>query len=1800
MPKTFTENSFPSTYKDDYKDSDNYYRILFNSGRALQARELTQLQTIIQSEIGRFGRNIFKEGASVNPGGATIDTSYEFVKLSSVDEGVTVGTVFTGASSNIQARVLQHEAATATDPETFYIQYTSTKNSTASSTSPKRFQAGETLSNGSITATVQTTNTVSNPAVGQGTRFSCAAGDFFVRGHFVFAANQSILLSKYTKTPSAVVGFVVSEDIVTVDDFDALYDNQGANPNFSSPGADRYRIRLTLTTQDLVDSDQNFVYYCDVREGRIVDQVTGTEDYNKINDLLAQRTKEESGNYIVSPFRITFQDDSANGDDTVLFGKISSGIAYVNGYRAEAPAGTTITMAKPRTTIEFPNQTNGIGYGQYFLCDTFKGAFPTDDFDTINLSTHASDPSGSVIGTARTRYVEATAAGTYKVYLFDIQMNSGQSVRDIKTIGLSSTIVATPILEASKAVLKESSQRNMLFRLPRNRPAQFSDVNLEVQRLFANRTATGTTVSIATGDALDTFTSSTEWIIIKDSDGSVVTTATIGAMGSTTASITNLPTSGANYSIYAKVNKASGAGAVPSQTRIKTKLLTSIDSSYTLSSALLTDGDIQYIDLSVADIFEVDTIAQDSAGGLDLSSNFKVDDGQRAGFYDKGRLILRENVSAPTGTLYVAFKHFQHNADGDFFCAQSYDGQIPYNRIPSFLTAPRQKISLRDVLDFRSTIGADGTFTGTGGRVIEMPANGDVFQADITYYQPRNDRIVLNENGIISVITGEDGLTPQLPPQPENVLTLFEVYHNAYGLNDSDISNRVIKAKRFTMSDIARLEERIDKVEEMTTLSLLEANTANLLVLDSSGNPRTKAGFLVDNFSDRGFTDVFSPEARSSVDPSQRIMRPGFNSSAFTLRWDSDASSGVVLKGDNIYLDYTHVSAMEQTVMSGTENINPFAVITNQGHLTISPRSDSWIETAYVPENVINETAEEVSQVNLGDTQTTVTNTVTNRTAGQFAWTEPAAVAQNVDVFFGLNNIDVFGGGWFGNWEWNWMGTPAINPTVAPQQRQQQQFTSTTTTTSSSETRSFSERIVTGSRTVREEIGDRTVSFTFLPWMRSRIIYFRAEGLRPNAQYFPFFDGRNVSQWCRGGTDAVSETFKRIQDNRDNEFGRANSAAANHPRGSSNLISDNQGKIEGSFFLPARSDFRFKSGSRTFKLLDISVNDDRNALSRASTNYVSQGALDTRQKTIRSTRITEVQVNNWTETTTTITNTINQEPIPIEPIVWRDPLAQSILVTDATGIYVTKVDIFFKTKDDIVPVQLQIRPIVNGIPSSYEIVPGATKFLTPSQVTAFDDVLTANPGFAEDVDTVVQYPTSFEFDEPVYLMPNTEYAVVLIAETVNYNVYVAETYAFQLGTTEKRVARQPSMGSLFKSQNGTTWEPDQTKDLAYRVWRAKFSPKSGYATFVNRELPKEIGSFATFSGDSDVAVFLPNHGFAYGETVVVSGFDSATTYNGHLGSKLNGSQTITAYDGLGFKFKVANSTGTSTGRIVITPPAPGDATQTAQGLVQKQEQFDILIPNVDLLTPQTTNVSIQTKLTTGRSISALISEQTKYQKDTSFRTNIQNKQENYFERPYLVATTENETANLGAGNKSFEMRINLSTENSTVSPLIDTQRMHCITVANMIDNPDSDGTSGREYPLTIGGFNKPITYVAETSPSSGTALAKHVTVPVTLEEDAVGIKVLLAAQRPIGAEIDVYWRTAVDEEIIFDKSWTQVSSETEIAPDANNFREYRYLVGGDGGALSPFSQYQVKIVMRSNNSSAVPVFKDLRVIAMAT
>ena len=190
----------------------------------------------------------------------------------------------------------------------------------------------------------------------------------------------------------------------------------------------------------------------------------------------------------------------------------------------------------------------------------------------------------------------------------------------------------------------------------------------------------------------------------------------------------------------------------------------------------------------------------------------------------------------------------------------------------------------------------------------------------------------------------------------------------------------------------------------------------------------------------------------------------------------------------------------------------------------------------------------------------------------------------------------------------------------------------------------------------------------------------------------------------------------------------------------------------------------------------------------------------------------------------------------------------------------------------------------------------------------------------------------------------------------------------------------------------------------------------------------------------------------------------------------------------------------------------------------------------------------------------------------------------------MIATTANETASLGSGVKSVEYKVNMNTTRANVSPVIDVQRASITTARNQIDKQASGAATG---------FNVPINFVAETNAFGGSSLAKHMTTVTNLSEPAVGLKIILAAIRPTNSDFELYFRTAIDGEDIFSKDFTLQAAENTQAPDPNNFREYRYLIGGFNGNLAAFTQFQIKIVMRATNSATPPIFKDLRAIALA-
>ena len=1673
MPNTFTKTTFSTTYKDDFKDSDHYHRILFNSGRALQARELTQLQTITQKEIERLGRHIFKEGSVVLPGGLTLDNNFPFVKLATTDTtGFAVGDQITGGTSGVIAKILRIEAAEDGDPATFYVKYTNTQSGTAG-TETVTFTPGEALSNGSVSINVQPTNTDVNPAVGLGTRASVnGGGTFFVLGHFVTTDKETIMVDKYSATPTKTIGFKVVEDIITVDDTTALYDNQQVNPNLTAPGADRYRIRLFLTTEDLLEEDDSFISYNRAVNGVLQREVDETT-YNIVERELASRIEEESGDYVVRGFQSSVQ----KGDsDSVLKIDITGGLAYVKGYRVVNNNPEKITVRKPRLTETIDNENVAANYGNYVLV-TGQGFIPNMHvFQRVSLRP-STGFSGTTRGTARVRSLTEDGAN-YRLYLWDVQMNAGYKFSDMRSIGLGTNQYFDLVLEGGVAVIKEAVNNNLFFSLGKERPQSVDDVSFTVQRRFSGTTTGGTLDLSGQIGVNESFTDQTQWIVAIDS-------ATDELLPNATASgsivTTNTGRAADDIEVLAYVNLSAPT--------VRTKTLTE---TTTVGLEVITQDGQQMVKLPHPDIFAIRSLVDSDGSNNERSvlDRFILDDGQRDNFYMNGRLLLRGGSSAPSTRVKAVYQHYVHGT-GDYFSVNSYShlsGGVPrqetttgagggtkYADIPIHRQRNGEFVELRNVLDFRPYIESNGSLVSTVAvsDLNELPQNTDAITADVTYYKGRNDILVINKDKTISYIEGVDALENRLTPAtPGDALKIKEFNLNAFTDDEEDVDETYIENRNFTMRDISDIVERIDNLEEITALNLLEAQTAAIEVLDSSGANRFKNGFFADDFTTQVFSSVSDSNYAATFEPASELLLPDVSVKSVPLIFDSDnvSNNNVLLKENFVLLNYSEDSYIVQTLATETENINPFEVITFVGRLRLEPESDIF--------------------------------TVTRRT-------------RNVTVNrVRLNRIEFQG---------------------RRGRRRRNTFTPQVITTSTTST---------------------TVSVRILPFIRSRLVRFKAEGLRPLTRHFLFFDGEHISTYAKEETFFTSFS-RRLQDQ------YINNTSTTHPDpvGTTPLTSDASGEIIGSFLIPNNEELRFERGAREVKLLDISANNDAASQSSAFATYIGEG-------TIRTTTITG-------------TVTVTAPPRP------RDPLAQSFIVQNASGAFLTGIDVYFASRatgtDANIPVRLEIRPLRNGVPSQSEIVAGSEVIVPSTSVNL--------PADSDDLTSILAAPTRFNFDAPVYVEGNVPHAFVLQADTVDYNVYVAKAGDLVIGTTDRRVRQQPSLGSLFLSQNAITWTPDQTRDMMFKIHRAKFSA-SGNAILENMDYPEQVldtSPFLTTENDSDVTVRFRGHGLGVGDKVTITGIDSTGDFGGITGTSLQGERTVVKVDGTGFTVS-ADSPATSS---ILVGNADGSQMTFTDNI-----QIDTLFPSITTFVPsQEADITYQGTFAEGRSFSTPTNS---YAISSSF--NLQPFEPIEFETPKVIAHRAIEDAEatlLSAGDPRKSARINttLTTSNDFVSPVIDLGASGILAENNLIDNQDSD-------PSIVAPYNNPLSWVNETDPRSGSHLSKHITVPVTLEQPAVGLKVLIGANRPNVANFDLYYRVvnAGSDINIEDNNFILVSQETIVQSDEdrNVFRDYEYTIGGLGGDLEPFTSFQLKIVMRSSISSKAPSFRDIRAIALGT
>jgi hypothetical protein len=1461
-------------------------------------------------------------------------------------------------------------------------------------------------------------------------------------------------------------------------------------------------------------------------------------------------------------------------------------------------------------------------------------------------------------------YFDSPSAGKRKV--------TGVTNDYSMTVDLAANVTNSAVYRV-QSYLYEPTNLPLVFPLPYDGIKETTAQSYTVTKTTTTTSTGGGVITLNT-DTYNASALSTDYVIINNATGAVENPTIVTATGSVTISGLSLSTS---YTIVHPIVKS-----IVAKTKTPTVSILTVSDTTTITQPSIS--------LGKADVYKIDSIKM-AGNSINVTDWFALDDGQRTSHYEISKLVRKPNYPVPYGNLTVQFRYFAHGA-GDYFSANSYpDSSIIRSQVPYYYGDAFVK-KMTDVVDFRSRKDdTNSNFSDATAVVSPVPRRGFQSNFGYSYYLGRKDKVVIDVSGNVFNIAGAASIDPQEASDPDQAMTLYKVNLQPYtqtALNP-DVTFEYIDNKRYTMKDIGALEKRLNQVEYYTSLNLLEQETKALTILDSDGFDRFKNGFIVDNFEGHGVGDVYSPDYRCSVDMENNQLRPFFNMENVKLVEENNTdtarnTSKYQVTGDLVTLRYSDTSLIEQPYASKTENVNPFSVAYFNGRMTLTPDSDEWFETQTRPDIVINEEGNFDSISSLAQSSG-VLGTIWN--AWETQWVGTPIVETTTRS------------------EWVTRGDDDVERTITLQteatQTGQARTGVRTSVVAKVDTRRLGDRIL--SSAVIPFIRSRYVSFLSRGMKPNSNIYAFFDNV-PVSSY--------ITPATKVAVSSVTGTFdySTNADTYDTEAARRARRVSNDPqaafnrgdviynsaggqtvetsngtavvayvesgylhlhniRGSlltnnpitgtisgatavlsgtataaasgDNLVTNSSGDIAGVFNIPNNSAIKFRTGTREFRLSDSSTN-ARDYTTQAFKTYFASGILETRQGTVVSTRNAEVVTEKISENRTVVATT---ETVIQPQRAERDggdsgggdgggdePLAQTFMIDQPGGCFLTKVDIFFATKDDNLPVKLEVRETLNGYPAS-KVLPFSRVMLLPSAVNTSTDGTTA---------------TTFTFSSPVYLQNGSEYAIVLLTDSFNYTVWISQVGEKMVGT-DRLISSQPALGSLFKSQNASTWSADQMQDLKFTLYRALFDTANSDASFalVNEKVSSvtlQLNPFRVANNSPVVQVIHPNHGLPSGANVIISGF----TDQGNIKTAdINKRHVVSNVLLDSYSITVAN-TATITGLI------GGSSIISTHNIT-----YDIIHPLVQFQNFKDTSI-VFNAYTTDATLTA--------SRSSTAKPILVNRNNN-MESQKVIRANVNQTSELTT-DKSLRITATLTSTNDAVSPVIDMARTSAILIGNRVDNVNSTVASFAHFNKTLvsgntkisfsgnnittnhiavanifstldvgkvititgagnstnnasvvisgvsslngnaniscyysfnnEGYGNTITlvvndnFIDERAPINGSIASKYITRQINLINPSKYMRVMFSASIPKDSTIDVYYRTGTGS--LISTNWTKFSSPLSAITKTKNtnlFTDLTYEVD----ALPSFTTAAVKLVMRSDNTSAVPLIKDLRIIA---
>ena len=841
---------------------------------------------------------------------------------------------------------------------------------------------------------------------------------------------------------------------------------------------------------------------------------------------------------------------------------------------------------------------------------------------------------------------------------------------------------------------------------------------------------------------------------------------------------------------------------------------------------------------------------QDTTPGsyIDITNRYLLDSGQREQYYDYSRIVRKGGESPPARELTIVYNGYQvpSNDTGDVYTVDSY-GEDRFGRdIPKIGV---RGIRASDTLDFRPRV-ADFTSTtsspfefrsrnfataGSNPTLIVSP-NESSF-VGYSFYLPRIDKLVLTPGhfslGEFSLVKGISAIDPKEPSGSEDSMHIATIELPAYLYSPDDAVVTLVDNRRYTMRDIGKIEDRVENLETISSLSLLELDTKTLQVQDADGIDRFKSGFFADDFKTNSLLDRSNADCKADINSRTQELNTPIN--LFTLKPElaldssinvdtADFSANLALldsnirkTGDLLTLDYEEVDWLNQPLASRIENVNPFNIVVFTGRVTLNPQSDNWVRNVVVPGVLSGTTI-------FGDREGTVTNEI-------LVSSEPDEHIRSRNVAFNANGLKPF------TRFYPFFDSTAgidIVPKLVEIIMTRGNFTAGETV----------EAYAPGGR----QVGSFRIA---QPNHKS------GDNNNPSATYGTNPYDRDVSVPVSYSASAtiLNIDLNSLADESQGRFwgylptgndvilvGQTSNAEAKVDN--LRLVTDAFGDVSGSFFFrdPNQTGvLKFKNGSKTFKITSSSTNALNVAgevtITSAEARYTTSGVVDTYQQTTTFIQplppppppVIIIRNEIVERTTERIIERVEIRTRVRAPR--RDPLAQTFRV-DETGAFLTSVDVFFKKKDIQEKIIFEVRTTELGTPTEILVQNYATVTLEPSQVNVSDDASVA---------------TKVTFPSPIYLPADELYALVLIAPTTNnYEAWIAQMGEPAVSTSVLPdseniiIGEQYLGGSLFKSQNGSIWTANQFEDLKFKLYKCQFRSE-GDLTFYNPTLGNKSG-----------------------------------------------------------------------------------------------------------------------------------------------------------------------------------------------------------------------------------------------------------------------------------------------------------------------------------------------------------------------